>query len=76
MQSVPQKAACGDADTCETFTNEAEQEERLQFIARLADAIIRTQLLNDTATAQFLVDQLPDDPHVQLADLDPQCNNV
>ena len=71
-----QKAACEDADSGETFTNEAEQEERLQFIAEFAGATIRTQLLNDTMTAQFLVDQLPDDWHVQLADLDPQCYHV
>ena len=71
-----QKAACEDADSGGTFTSEAEQEERLQFIAELADATIRTQLLNDTVTARFLVDQLPGDSHVQSADLDPQCYHV
>ena len=72
-----QRAACsGLAPKEGDFTTEAEQEERLLFIAELTDANIRAKLLNDTAAATYFVDQALNSPLVHKADLAPDCYDV
>ena len=74
-----QRAACGSDSTNSSrlsFTTEAEQQERLMFIAELADATIRTQLLNDSMAASYLANEVPGSPLVYSASFDAKCNDA
>ena len=72
-----QRAACsGSAPTAGAFTTEAEQEERLLFIAELTNANIRAQLISNLAAAADFVHQAPNNPLVFSADLPPDCYDV
>lgn len=75
--SALQRAACsGLPPTPGDATTEADQEERLVFIAELTDANIRAKVLNDSAAASYFVDQARNSPLVYTADLAPQCYTV
>lgn len=64
-----QRAPCGlDGGSSNTVTTQEEQEERLLFIGRFADAKIRTEVLHDTAAASFLKDHLQSKRVRQLLD--------
>lgn len=71
-----QKAACGDAAAPSEATTEAEQEERLVLIAELADADIRAQLLNDSASASYFVNEVSSSALIHMADLALDCHDV
>ena len=69
-----QKAPCGaDNGASLSFTTQAEQTARLDFIAELTNALIRAQLLNDTAAASFVTAKVPDSPFVHTAELEASC---
>lgn len=64
-----QRAPCGlDGGSSNTVTTQEEQEERLLFIAQLADAKIRAEVLHDSAAASFLKDHLQSKSVRQLID--------
>lgn len=46
------------------------------FIATLADANIRAQVLNDTLSANFLAIDVPDSPLVHLSEFAWQCSDA
>ena len=69
-----QKAPCGaDNGASLSFTTQAEQSARLDFVAELTDALIRAQLLNDTAAASFVTAKVPDSPFVHNTELKASC---
>ena len=69
---VLQRAPCGlPLSTEQTFTTEAEQDERLMFLAELIDADIKAHLLNDPCAAKWLTHQLSDSPFIQVVAQSP-----
>ena len=55
---VMQRAACGlDNGSSNTETMQEEQEERLLYMAQVADMTIRARVLSDSAASSFLKDQ-------------------
>ena len=71
-----QRAPCGSDTSSTETTTELEQEERLQFIAELADANIRARLSNDSSALGHFTDEVLQDPFVYFADLSPECYGV
>ena len=74
--AVLQKAPCAinlPADDPNFTTTRHEQEERLNFIARYTDAVIRAKLLGDKASADFVLHEAPKSALVQATDAKPGC---
>ena len=71
-----QKAPCGaynPSDDRNFMTTQAEQEERLQFIANYTDAMVRATVLGDQTAASFLLNDVADSLLVQTALVASSC---
>ena len=74
-----QKAPCAinlPHDDPNFSTTREEQEERISFMATVADAMIRAQVLHDSEAAKFVLHELPHSPLLQTANLSKQCFGV
>ena len=71
-----QKAPCAiqlPHDDPNFTTTKEEPEERIGFIATLADAMIRAQVLHDSKAAKFVLEEVPHHPLLKKAHLAEKC---
>ena len=71
-----QKAPCAiqlPHDDPDFTTTKEEQEERISFIATLADAMIRAQVLQDSEAAEFVLHEVPHHPLLKKTHLAESC---
>ena len=74
-----QKAPCAinlPHDDPNFSTTREEQEERIRFMATVADAMIRAQVLHDSEAANFVLHEVPHSSLLQTAHLSKQCFRV
>ena len=54
-------------------TTEQDQQERLEFIAKYTDAMVRATLLHDKAAISFLLNEVVDSPLVRMFKIPSSC---